>query len=303
MKKISFPLAILAGLFFSPLALAQTFSIRFESSLPVVRGSSDKTTLNELSGLAMGANNQSLWFISDNFKNVYNMSLGGVVNESAKISIGKDQMEGVVYVPASTGESQDYIYTVNEDDISIFKISLDGSHVSEHKLSDMDNWSSISHCFGDDNNGLEGITYFNHGSADESHFFVVKESSPGLIIKIDASLDNIVYSKCLNSHGNPSSCSCSNPVFNQSGIDFSGLCHDPVNSCFWIVSDDGQSLLMYNYDNNQLLDSKPLALSSGKIVNAEGVAVVGNKVYIVTDKQNSATLYTYQLTVTPAGSH
>jgi len=293
--------ALLAGLFFAVVPLpAQSFTLTYESAVPVTRAPG-KSALNELSGLSLETDNNRLWFVSDGFKNIYNMNTSGVVNENAKISIGTNQMEGVTYV-ASGPSGEPYLFTVHEDDASIYQISADGSHQSEHKLSDMANWDAVKNCFGNDNNGLEGITYYHHGSFAESHFFLVKESAPGLIIKIDSGLTTILNAKCLNGDSCPSGCACSSPPFNQSGIDFSGICQDSVNNCFWVLSDDGQRLLMYNYDNNLVLASQPLSTPSGDIVNAEGIAVGGGKVYIVNDQENSATLYTYTLTVNPAGT-
>ncbi|MCA9740737.1 SdiA-regulated domain-containing protein, partial [candidate division KSB1 bacterium] len=82
-------------------------------------------------------------------------------------------------------------------------------------------------------------------------------------------------------------------------LDFSGIVYDPVRKQFWIVSDKGQRLFLYDRQRNEVVASLALAYQhknkEREIKKAEGVAIdpAINRLFVVSDKE--ARLYIYDI--------
>ena len=156
----------------------------------------------------------------------------------------------------------------------------------------MDGYDTIRQYFenGEDNKGLEGVTW----GAEGKTVFAVKEGLPGLLLAIDGSLTKILGRRLLSGENG----FCDDDV-QGTKLDFSGIAYDDSRNCLWIVSDKGQRLFMYSWDEDAVLQSFALGYEKkGKykeVDKAEGVAIdpaTGN-LYVVSDKE--ARLYLFDV--------
>ena len=82
-------------------------------------------------------------------------------------------------------------------------------------------------------------------------------------------------------------------------LDFSGIVYDQNRKHFWIVSDKGQRLFLYDWKQNQVIQSFTLGYGANgeykEIKKAEGVAIDpdSNRLFVVSDKE--ARLYVYNI--------
>ena len=118
----------------------------------------------EPSGLAMAADNKSLYTVSDQTGTIYHLSLSGELLDSIIVDDGLD-LEGVCF--DSSGQ---FFLIVNERKGEILKINFDGEIISKTKIINNDN-----------NKGLEGICR----EPVSGNSFVIKEKKPGLLIEVD----------------------------------------------------------------------------------------------------------------------
>jgi uncharacterized protein YjiK len=243
----------------------------------------------EASGLGVSKNQTALWSVTDQNCTVYQMGLDGSASGSFPSQsslcpswLGSTDFEGVTYAPPPAGITDDhYIYIANENGNSIVPFNYNTLQYSTPAtLSSMGGYSSVT-CTGgatvstefsgsDANSGLEGVTW----SADYNSFFVIKEKSPGLILRISRDLTTIL--------------SCKRLTF--SGGDYSDISYDPSRGRFWIVSDEAQAVFLYDYGTNSAVAGYGLGYSGG-----EGVAYnpSNHRLYIVTDNGGNADSYLY----------
>lgn len=252
----------------------------------------------EASGLGMAKNESKLWSVGDeNDFRMYKMELNGAavsdataVRASGVPAIQDPSFEGVTYAPPPPGISDDhYIYLVDENSNSVVPVNYNTNRYSAPiPLSGMAGYSSIvcqgsnqtvANAFtagGPNNNdnptesGLEGITW----NSDRSRFFLLKEKNPGLLIEVSADLRTI--------HA------CQTLTYN--GADYSDVSYDPVRRRFWIVSDEGNSLALYDWSSASRVQGWGLGYSNG-----EGVAFnpATSQLFIVTDNGGGQASYLY----------
>jgi uncharacterized protein YjiK len=111
------------------------------------------------------------------------------------------------------------------------------------------------------NNALEGITVDQQG-----HVFVLNEKSPMMMLEYSGSTE------------------LSRQTLNYT-TDISDICYDRETNCFWIVSDESKMLLKISRSGT-LLGQWSTPLQQG-----EGVAFIGNRLYMVSDAD--AKLYVF----------
>ena len=140
------------------------------------------------------------------------------------------------------------------------------------------------------NKGLEGITF----NPDTGTVFVLKEGEPGLLIEISGDLDSIVGAKVLDAANG-----FMDDDVDGAEIDFSGIQYDQTRSLFWIVSDKAKRLFLYDWGQNQVIQSAALGFEKDgefqEIEKAEGVAVdpQSSRLYVVSDEE--ARLYVFDI--------
>jgi len=284
------------------------------------------TNVYEFSGLGLAKQGTNLWSITDENPNVYKMQLNGA-DSYVLTGSGSTDYEGITFGPAFTDGDDHYVYIVNEGAAAIVPVNYsDPTHPvwkTPVALSSMSGYSSpvpINEVvFGSDyndkigsggfvglsccassacssfltpcqttlesimtasssNDRLEGITW------DGSAFYVLKEKKPGLIIKITYDFSGSTAYWTIAEWR----------VLSWSGEDYSGITYDSDRGKFWITSDSGQRLYLYDWASNAVEGTYGLGYP-----NAEGVAYSPdlNQLYIVTDngQGTDSILYTYNV--------
>lgn len=200
----------------------------------------------------------------------------------------------------SFNTSKDSLYTVSDNNGSIYELSLDGKVLNEIKTSSRDLEGIVAHqdlngfcvveervrnvvCMdnkgkelkrkainfqGESNSGFEGITY----NPSNKHFYIVNEKKPTSIIVLDFDL---------------------NPVDQFSfphALDLSDIFYDEANNKFWLLSHESKAIYLTNtsFEVEQ-------QFSIPNIIQAEGISVdtKNKKIYIISDKDSSFTIFQY----------
>ncbi len=183
----------------------------------------------------------------ENNFSMYKMELDGTAVSDATAGpasgvtpISNASFEGVTYAPPLPGISDDhYIYLVDENSNSVVPVNYNTNKYSKPiPLSGMAGYSSIL-CTGSTlqtvqqafnqagNSGLEGITW----NSDLSRFYLLKEKSPGLLIQVSADLKTIQ--------------ACQTLTYNNA--DYADVSYDSTRHKYWIVSDEGKSVALYDW--------------------------------------------------------
>ncbi len=253
--------------------------------------------LTEASGLALAHAGKSLWTVSDNKKDlVFKMTLQGKSKDSESFKIVnypyiRPDLEGICL-----SDDGQYMYLVQERELAIIKIMVTEKSINAArnplsvKLSSMKNYSTkVQPYLGEnENSGLEGITF--HTGSKDIYALIEKVEKGGkkgpLLVQIDNTLTTIIESKFLN--GDTGFVS----VDGDKKIDGSGIDFDRTSeNRFYIVSDEGQRLFLYDWQSNRATPEIDLNYR-----HAEGVAYdpAGKMFYIVTDGgKKKSKLYTY----------
>ncbi len=267
-----------------------------------------KKKLEEPSGLALDADRRSLWTVSDDTKALFQLSLDGELEATFKLE--KKGLEGL-----TLGPNQDTLVAVREDGNEVITIPLptasaakDGMLAIEtNALEAMENFAAIRKFFFDaegkkrhKNKGLEGIAWHPVTKT----YFLLKEGRPGLLIQVSADLSTLISHHTLDHlngfHGTGVS---------ENVLDFSDLCYDENRDSFWIISDKAQTLFLYDWSRNQVIQQAKLGYGwKGRyreVSKPEGVAIdpSTNRLYVVSD--DKARLYVYDLrgAYEPPASH
>ncbi len=123
----------------------------------------------------------------------------------------------------------------------------------------------LSYNNNEENSGIEGVAYNSHDGSS----FVLNEKNPGILMRLRADF-SIVKTYNLDF-----------------ASDYSGVFYDRMANELWIVSDQSKTI------NRCTLNGKRIKSYSVNINQAEGIVLVNNKIYVVSDAD--AFLYVYQL--------
>jgi uncharacterized protein YjiK len=186
------------------------------------------------------------------------------------------------------------LYTVSDGNSTVYEIDFTGKILNSHKIDNVDlegiafsdncdtmyvvdeAYNYVSQYLMDGkklytfsvnvatnpHHSVEGITV-----DDKNHLIVLNEKKPCLIMEF-------VNQKRL----------ASKEINNTE--DCSGICYDKALSCFWLISDESQKVIKLS---NKL---ETLAEYSISFKKGEGIAVVGDKIFIVND--DNGKLYVFQ---------
>jgi uncharacterized protein YjiK len=290
MRRDTIPVLLLAAALGLPgTAASETSALSFSLTyLDRSKIEDDEEGLTEPSGLALSQEGDALWTVSDDTKKIFKLSLDGKLAKDESFKVGEKGLEGIALDP--TGGS---LLVVKEESNEILTISIASEDVvSRHSLSDMAGFGEIAQHFsgGGANKGLEGITF----NQDTGTVFVLKEGEPGLLIEISKDLGEIVRARILDATNG-----FIDDDVDGAEIDFSGIHYDDTRSLFWIVSDKARRLFLYDWDQNQMIQSAALGFEKDgefqEIEKAEGVAAdpQSNGLYVVSD--NEARLYVFDI--------
>lgn len=244
--------------------------------------------LREPSGLALSGSMEALWTVSDNKKRIFQLTLEGDLQPTASFDVPEKGLEGIALTP-----DEKFLLMVQEERNEILKIDVATRSVEDRRrLADMVGYENVAGYLSDagSNKGLEGITW----NRDSDTLFVLKEGLPGLLIEVSSDLQTILGHKLLNAENG------FRDDVSAEKLDFSGMDYDAKRSLFWIVSDKGQRIFLYDWQSNRVLDSTPLAYrradgSAREIEKAEGIAIdaENNLLYVVSDSE--ARLYVFDI--------
>lgn len=246
--------------------------------------------LREPSGLALVPGTNQLWTVSDDNRRLFAISTTGDYLEELSFPLDRKGLEGVALEPTLR-----YLFAVQEENNVILQIDLAAQEVFKQlRLKHMSGYDKVAPFFegSDPNKGLEGIDWHT----TRGTLFMLKEGEPGLLLELSADLATIHTVRHLTTQNG----FVDDDVAEQA-LDFSGLFFDVVHDWFWIVSDRGQRLFLYDWEEDRVVQSLPLRYErNGKtheIEKAEGVVydAVAGRLYVVSDKE--ARLYVFAVAV------
>ena len=244
--------------------------------------------LNEPSGLTLNHDGSALYTISDDTKAVFRLDLKGRLSIAEPFFIGVDDLEGIAI---NADGSQ--LHAVQEETNAVISIDIASRReLSRRPLAAMANYASIARYFQDppDNKGLEGITV----NTRTGHLFVVKEGRPGLLIELDGEGNSILQARLLNDRNG-----FVHPTVGAEKLDFSGLSYDGERNTIWIISDKGQCLFHYDWEQDRVLQRLDLIVEDKKepkrIRKSEGVAIdpARQRLYVVNEEDG--VLYVFRI--------
>ncbi len=246
--------------------------------------------LREPSGLALSYEKDALWTISDDKKRIFQLTFQGDLQKDSLFDIPDEGLEGIALQPGG-----EFLFMVQEEKNEIIKINVATRAVADRRrLADMADYTVVADYLasGGSNKGLEGITW---NSASDT-LFVMKEGVPGLLLEVSPDLNTILNHKLLNAQNGFRD----NDVFEEK-LDFSGIDYDHKRSLFWIVSDKGQRLFLYDWNSNRVRQTTALSYRSNgvyhEIAKAEGVAIDPDtdRLHVVSDAE--ARLYIFDVQI------
>lgn len=206
-------------------------------------------TITEPSDLTIDETGKILWTVTNKPARVYQLDLSGNVTKTLNY-VGQD-LEGIAYDQASRS-----LWVTEERTRELVHLSMEGDVLGRTPLD----------LAGKPNHGPEGVCL-----DDKGRMFMLNEKQPGLFVELDKN-HAITKRVPLSFAG-----------------DYSGITWDRKKGCFWIVSDESQTLFLWTKSKG-ILGQFPLGYPK-----AEGVAVdeAARAVYIVSDSENKLFVYRF----------
>ena len=259
--------------------------LKLLGSVPVFDESVD---FDEPSGLAREPETRFLWSVSDDTKRLFRLDPQGKVTPGQSPRIDVKDLEGITFLPDGN------LATVREKSNEILIVDRGSGEILERKkLSKMDGYDAVRDAFDDspEGKGLEGITL----QTDTGEIYVIKEGRPRILLGISADLQTIKSVHHLTE----------DKGFKAKGVsdkklDVSGITYDARRGRFWIVSDTGKRVYLYDPDTQTAVSAKLTFERDGeskKVKNAEGVALSadGSILFVVTDNEEKSVLISYKI--------
>ena len=192
--------------------------------------------------------------------------------------------------------SGNVLYTVSDNTAEIYKLSTTGDVIQtfNYKGNDLEGVSTftgnnlllaeertkeivvfdittgtyskhrINYKNNDENSGIEGVAY----NSTDGTIFILNEKNPGKLIRLRADF-SIIAEYELNF-----------------ASDYSGIFHEKSTNALWIVSDQNKTI------NKCTLTGELINSYSISVMQAEGIAIANDKIYVVSDAE--AKLYIYK---------
>lgn len=210
--------------------------------------------IDEPSGLSFYKNG-TLLSVDDNTNQIFNITKDGQAL-STLTYIG-DDLEGVTYNPISNK-----IYIVHEAERKLIELDSNANKLNEWSFNVPD---------GSDNNGFEGLSM----DYENDIFYILNETSPGLLIVWDYKNETIIEEITLNF-----------------ATDYSGVFYDNSDKSLWFVSDKSKKIFHTNM-KIEIIESFDIDYEKG-----EGIVVdsQSNTIYVARDYQSNVKLYVYNIT-------
>ncbi len=242
--------------------------------------------LREPSGMVLAADGKHLWVVSDNISRIFLIGLDGDLKPDHTIKVRLSGGEAI-----TAGKSGEYLLAVSEDTSEIVSIDLRTRTASRIALDQMAGYQAIANYFtrSSRNDGLEGITI----NLATGEIFLLKEKNPRLIIEISPDLLQIRGVLPLTADMGFLDSDVSDDV-----LDVSDIAYDAKRGAFWISSDTGKRLFLFD-PKTMSAEGWPLTTSTDghRMNNAEGVALSedGRNIYVVNDDGKDSRLVKYAI--------
>jgi len=186
--------------------------------------SSDKINVSEASGLTINAGGTTLYSVSDNTSNIYELATDGTVIKEYVYN-GND-VEGISMV------SINKMLLVEERTKEIVEYDLISKNYIKHKIIYSNN---------DSNNGLEGIAM----NLNDNTIFILNEKNPGLLMRLRSDF-SIIESYNLDF-----------------ASDYSGIFYDKDLNILWILSDESKTINKCSLKGD-LIKSYPISVTKAE---------------------------------------
>jgi len=186
--------------------------------------SSDKINVSEASGLTINATGSTLYSVSDNTSNIYELATDGTVIKEYVYN-GND-VEGISMV------SINKMLLVEERTKEIVEYDLISKNYIKHKIIYSNN---------DSNNGLEGIAM----NLNDNTIFILNEKNPGLLMRLRSDF-SIIESYNLDF-----------------ASDYSGIFYDKDLNILWILSDESKTINKCSLKGD-LIKSYPISVTKAE---------------------------------------
>jgi len=258
--------------------------LRFLGSVPIADRAAG---FDEPSGLALLADGRAFLSVSDDSHALYTLAPDGRLADRLKLAKRIDGLEGVAL--DAVGQR---VLMVREEARELVTLDLgDGAKVRRFPLERMAGFAAMASLWpaGEDTDGLEGITVVP--GADR--VVVLKENAPRLMMDLSADLSTIRSAMILSAD-----LGFLDDDTGDDRLDVSGIAHDPVRDAFWISSDTGRRVFLFDPAAGRAI-GYPLVWLDGdrrrEVHNAEGVALSahGTRLFIVNDDGAESRLFEY----------
>ena len=248
----------------------------------------DSKGLDEPSGLCLSAGLDHLWCVCDDSRKIFAISFEG--KPLSQLDIDIDGLEAI------TLDERGNLVVVREESN---ELTLVDTHFEEIltsvRLDELAGFQTIANLFdelnGDhhENKGIESIAW----DPNRGHFWIVKEW-PRWLIGVSSDLTQVLGANELTADLGYVLDST-----NDSALDISDMCVDPISRGIWFLSDKGQCVYVADADSFKV--RQQFSLSFGKngklseVDKPEGIVVSpgGDRLYVVSDSE--ARLYVFAI--------
>lgn len=259
-----------------------SFELRLLGQFPL---HNKELKLNEPSGLTVEADARMLWAVSDETARLFRLDFTGRIERAPIVNTA--DLEGIAAQPDGT------LAVVRESSNEVILYASSGAEVTRRAVADMDGYEEVRADFehSPDGKGLEGITADADGT-----LYVLKEGVPRLMLAISGDLSEITAVHRLTREAGFHS----EEAEDDDDLDVSGIAHDPVRGRFWIVSDSGKRLFLYDPEKRDAQSVELFRRKDGEkksLKNAEGIALHpdGDMLFVITDDKKKSLLVIYMI--------
>lgn len=233
---------------------------------------------DEPSGLGFDPGNGSLWSVSDSTRSLFEFDPDGEL-------ITVERPNGIFTSLEGIAVDGDELIVVHEDDNELVRIDRElGQASAQRRLDEVTGYDEIESVIesGGGNKGLEGVAII----PGTDRLVVLKEGKPGVLVEVTNDLERIMGHRVLDA-----AAGFVDDDTDGDELDFSGVVVDPQTGWFWIVSDRGRRVFVYDWSGDQVVAS----IALDEIEKAEGVALDpgANRLYVVSE--SDVELYVYAI--------
>ncbi len=175
---------------------------------------SARISVPEPSGLSLHINGKSLWTVSDQTAQVYQISLKGQLLKT--LSYRGQDLEGISQSPLDGS-----LWIVEERKREMVQLDTLGNELARHK---------VSVEVRDENSGLEGIV----ANPNNDHLFVLNEKMPALFMNVSSDA-TVRYSKTIHYVN-----------------DCSGIAAEANGAFLWMVSDESRTIVKCDTSGSEI---------------------------------------------------